>query len=75
MVSCRGPVLPALAGDSLYLWQQLFLNRDGTAWVHFFPLNLILAAAAAAASYHLIETPMLDLRLRWEKRIFRRERT
>lgn len=56
---------------SLYLWQQLFLNRAGTAWLHFFPLNLVLAAIAAVASYHLIETPLLQQRLRWEKRIFR----
>ena len=46
---------------SLYLWQQLFLDRHATSWIHAFPVNVILAFAAAALSYRLIETPFLRI--------------
>jgi len=46
---------------SLYLWQQLFLDRHASSWIHAFPQNVILAFAAAALSYLLIETPLLRL--------------
>lgn len=49
---------------SLYLWQQLFLNRNSTAWVNAFPQNWVFAVAAALASYFLIEKPLLKLRHR-----------
>jgi peptidoglycan/LPS O-acetylase OafA/YrhL len=51
---------------SLYLWQQLFLNRTSDAPTAAFPLNLALACAAALASYYLIERPALRLRRRLE---------
>ena len=50
---------------SLYLWQQLFLNRNSTAWINAFPQNLVFAAAAAMASYLLLEKPLLKLRHRF----------
>ncbi len=53
---------------SIYLWQQLFLNPMSGAWVARFPLNLVLAAAAALASYQLVERPALYLRVRREQR-------
>lgn len=49
---------------SLYLWQQLFLNRESSAWINTFPQNLIFAIAAALASYFLLEKPLLKLRRR-----------
>jgi len=49
---------------SLYLWQQLFLNRESSAWINTFPQNLILAIATALASYFLLEKPLLKLRHR-----------
>ena len=49
---------------SLYLWQQLFLNRASTAWTAAFPENLMLAAAAALCSYLLLEKPLMKLRHR-----------
>jgi len=49
---------------SLYLWPQLFLNRHSGALVHQFPLNVLLAVAAALASYYLVERPFLRLRAR-----------
>jgi peptidoglycan/LPS O-acetylase OafA/YrhL len=51
---------------SLYLWQQLFLNRTSDAPTAAFPINLGLACAAALASYYLIEQPALGLRRRLE---------
>jgi peptidoglycan/LPS O-acetylase OafA/YrhL len=41
---------------SIYLWQELFLVDD-SKWWHAFPVNLLLVAAAAFASYHLVELP------------------
>jgi peptidoglycan/LPS O-acetylase OafA/YrhL len=47
---------------SLYLWQQLFLNRNSAAWPNVFPQNIFLAVVAALASYFLLEKPLLNLR-------------
>lgn len=49
---------------SLYLWQQLFLNRNSASWVCAFPLNLVFAVSAALASYYFLEKPLLSLRHR-----------
>ena len=55
---------------SLYLWQQLFLNRgSSTPWTAF-PLNLCLALLCGTISYYAIEQPFLKLR---EKRAPRRK--
>lgn len=47
---------------SLYLWQQLFLNRGSSAPWSAFPLNLLLALICATVSYQLVEKPFLKLR-------------
>jgi len=48
---------------SLYLWQQLFLDRaDQLHWWTAFPQNLVLAFATAACSYYFVELPFLHLR-------------
>ena len=57
---------------SLYLWQQLFLNRGSELWLAAFPQNILLALAAAAASYCLVERPALQLRQWLEPRLFNR---
>jgi peptidoglycan/LPS O-acetylase OafA/YrhL len=49
---------------SLYLWQQLFLDRASSAWMNAFPQNLAFAITAALASYFLLEKPLLGLRHR-----------
>jgi peptidoglycan/LPS O-acetylase OafA/YrhL len=49
---------------SLYLWQQLFLNRESSSWECTFPQNLVFAIAAALGSYFLLEKPLLGLRRR-----------
>jgi len=52
---------------SLYLWQQLFLNRESTSPYCAFPLNVFLAVAVALISYLLIESPILRLRAAFER--------
>jgi peptidoglycan/LPS O-acetylase OafA/YrhL len=47
---------------SLYLWQQIFLNRESVSPYCTFPLNIILAVAMALVSYLLIEAPFLRFR-------------
>ncbi|HEX3320136.1 MAG TPA: acyltransferase [Terriglobales bacterium] len=47
---------------SLYLWQQLFLDRASHAFWAAFPLNLVLALACGTLSYYIIEQPFLKLR-------------
>jgi peptidoglycan/LPS O-acetylase OafA/YrhL len=47
---------------SLYIWQQIFLNAEASYWVNVFPQNLVLAFATAAASYYLVESPILRWR-------------
>ena len=47
---------------SVYIWQQLFLDRRTDSWYARFPQNLILVIAAAVLSYHLVEQPLLRLR-------------
>jgi peptidoglycan/LPS O-acetylase OafA/YrhL len=53
---------------SLYLWQQLFLDRWSSAPWAAFPLNLVLSVILASASYYLVEKPGLKLRERFSPR-------
>jgi peptidoglycan/LPS O-acetylase OafA/YrhL len=46
---------------SLYLWQQLFLNRHSELWLHQFPINVGFAVLAAVGCHYLIERPFLRL--------------
>jgi peptidoglycan/LPS O-acetylase OafA/YrhL len=58
---------------SLYIWQQIFLNRSSTLWMNRFPQNVILAIGTAIISYRLIEMPFLRWRSRLSKNFaFRR---
>lgn len=43
---------------SLYLWQQLFLSRHCDGWAQQFPLNVVLAIAAAVVYHYLIGRPL-----------------
>ncbi|HET9032655.1 MAG TPA: acyltransferase [Dokdonella sp.] len=52
---------------SLYLWQEPFLYFRGTSWFTAFPQNIVLAFAAACASYFLVERPFLALKDRFGK--------
>jgi peptidoglycan/LPS O-acetylase OafA/YrhL len=51
---------------SLYLWQQLFLNRASDNLLYAFPANLVFALLMAGTSYVLVESPALRLREKWE---------
>ena len=53
---------------SLYLWQQIFLNRGSSSLWTAFPQNLVLSILLATASYHVVERPSLKLRERWTGR-------
>jgi len=53
---------------SIYLWQQLFVNRSSTSVLATFPLNIVLTFMAAMVSYYLVERPCLRLRPRLEAR-------
>lgn len=55
---------------SLYLWQQIFLNRTGGLVINVTPLNLALAFALAALSYYLVESPVLRVRDRFFAKYF-----
>jgi peptidoglycan/LPS O-acetylase OafA/YrhL len=47
---------------SLYLWQQMFLDRYSSApWTRF-PVNIALAIICACLSYWLVERPVLEFR-------------
>jgi peptidoglycan/LPS O-acetylase OafA/YrhL len=56
---------------SIYLWQQLFLNRHFESIVTSFPVNLLLTIFCAIVSYYFIEKPSLNLRQKYENRLFR----
>jgi peptidoglycan/LPS O-acetylase OafA/YrhL len=51
---------------SLYLWQQLFLVTSIPSWgaLRRLPLSIVLPFLIAAASYHLMEKPFLNLKER-----------
>ncbi|WP_158883549.1 acyltransferase [Rhodanobacter sp. L36] len=49
---------------SLYLWQEIFLDRSSSAWMNAFPQNMVFAFLAALASYFVIERAFVRLRRR-----------
>lgn len=69
LLNSRPLVWVGVVSYSLYLWQQLFLCRYHTSWFTTFPFNIVLAFAAATASYHLVEQPFLRLRERLEEKM------
>jgi peptidoglycan/LPS O-acetylase OafA/YrhL len=62
VLQSRPLVALGILSYSLYLWQQLFLNPHHTGWACRWPLNIILATLAAAASYLLVESPCLRIK-------------
>lgn len=55
---------------SLYLWQQVFLNRHSNGWWASFPVHFILSITLAWLSHKLVERPFLVWRETLEKRVF-----
>jgi peptidoglycan/LPS O-acetylase OafA/YrhL len=62
VLNSSGVVFIGVLSYSLYVWQQLFLNRNSDAWPERFPQNLVLAFGAALLCYYAIEKPFLRLR-------------
>jgi peptidoglycan/LPS O-acetylase OafA/YrhL len=67
-LNARPLIFVGVLSYSLYVWQQLFLNRDAHQWINAFPQNLPLAICAALASYYLLERPFLGLRHRLRRK-------
>lgn len=53
------------ASYSLYLWQQLFLNKRSTSWLAAYPINIVAAIGVGLLSWHLIERPLAARASRW----------
>ena len=70
VLNSRPFIFVGLISYSIYLWQQRFLNRYATSLPTSFPRNIVLAIAAALASYYLVERPSLRLRQRIERALF-----
>lgn len=68
LLNSRSFVAVGVLSYSLYLWQQLFINRGSSLLANAFPLNLILSASLAVGSYYLLERPLLGLRKRLRSR-------
>jgi peptidoglycan/LPS O-acetylase OafA/YrhL len=74
VLNSRPVVLLGLWSYSVYLWQQLLLNRGVQhLWLTAFPVNLFVCLMLAAMSYYLIEQPFLRLRQRLELRLMPRK--
>jgi peptidoglycan/LPS O-acetylase OafA/YrhL len=64
-------VFMGIISYSLYIWQELFLNRNSESLINSFPINIVFTFAAALFSYFLIERPFVRLRKRLELRMGR----
>jgi peptidoglycan/LPS O-acetylase OafA/YrhL len=62
VLNCRPFVYIGVWSYSLYLFQQLFLNRHSESLIATFPLNLVLTFCAALACHYCVEKPFLSLR-------------
>lgn len=71
LLSARPLVTIGRMSYSIYLWQQLFLDRTSTALQCAFPWNLVAVAACATASYYGIELTSMAARQLLEPRLFR----
>jgi peptidoglycan/LPS O-acetylase OafA/YrhL len=60
---------------SIYLWQQIFLDRTSDALLDQFPVNLLGVIAASLVSFYVIERPSLAVRQWLERRWFVPERS
>lgn len=67
-LNTRAAVYIGTLSYSLYLWQQPFFDPAAPRWMTAAPWNLAYVAAAALASYYLVERPAL----RWRAHLARR---
>ena len=73
LLNWRPMVFVGVLSYSLYLWQQPFLDRQAALAINAFPLDIVLAFAAALVSCAFIERPALRSRA-WIERQLRVER-
>jgi len=71
ILNCRPAVTIGVMSYSIYLWQQVFLNRYSESALSAFPANVALVSIAATTSYVLCEKPCFGLRKLIESRIFK----
>lgn len=71
-LNCKPLVFIGETSYSIYLWQQLFLNRYSAWTISIFPVNLALTAIASLASYYFVERPSLRMRQWLETKMFAR---
>ncbi|QDT73326.1 O-acetyltransferase OatA [Lacipirellula limnantheis] len=65
-LNSRPLVMIGVLSYSIYLWQQLFLNRySSSPWAEF-PVNIFAAMAVACVSYFAFEQPLMKLRTRFK---------
>jgi peptidoglycan/LPS O-acetylase OafA/YrhL len=50
-----------LLSYSIYLWQQIFINKT-SFWINQFPQNILLLVLLSIFSYYIIEKPFLRLK-------------
>lgn len=67
VLNARPVVAVGLLSYSIYLWQQPFFDPAAPPWMTATPWNLAFVAAAALASYWLVERPALHWRRRIER--------
>jgi peptidoglycan/LPS O-acetylase OafA/YrhL len=51
-----------MASYSIYLWQQVFLDRSSPLWAAAFPQNILLALLVGFGSYYFVEKPVMKYR-------------
>lgn len=73
LLNSRPLVAIGVISYSLYLWQEVFFDPFSTAWYTRTPINVVLVAVAAIASYRCVERPFLRLRGVLEPRLFGNE--
>jgi peptidoglycan/LPS O-acetylase OafA/YrhL len=64
ILNFRGVVWIGTLSYSVYLWQQLFLTPRPAYSIQRFPLNIVLAFGAGAASFYFLERPAIRFRVR-----------
>lgn len=64
LLNARPMAAVGVMSYSLYLWQQVFIDRHSAGAIHAFPWSLLATVACAWISYRLIEAPALGLRRR-----------
>jgi len=72
ILNSRPLVFIGVMSYSIYLWQQVFLNRYSSSVTSSFPVNLMLVSILALSSYYLIERPCLRSRQFLEAKLFNR---